>query len=605
MESSSTVARALRRLARHWWRSFRDGLARDELEDRLAAGVSQRSVRERLSNLWPFVRKHRRMGIFGAVLLLLGSLLTLPQPLVSRFLIDEVLLGKQLNLLAVVLGLLAALKLFGMASSVVQSYVFTRFEQTVLLDIQEALLERTLHLPKAFFDDKEVGYLMSRLSSDVQGVRVFFSSYMVQIASSVIRFVGGAALLFWLEWRLAILVVLVLPLLFLGVQFFTDRLRVISHHGMERRAVANRRMQESLASAALIKAFGSEEREVGRVISELRGAFGITLERVAVSSVAGITLSGLGDVARLVVVAVGGWMVIADHWTLGSLFAFQAYVGHVFGPAQFLAHANLQLQTSLAALERVSALFEIVPEENVGTGERVDRLEGGIELREVSFAYDGRDPVLENVSFTIRGGERVAIVGPSGVGKTTLVSLILRFYRPTSGEVLFDGRPASELEVTSLRRRVGYVSQSTLLMSGTVRENLLYGNPEADESAMIAAARVAEIHDFVVGLSDGYDTTVGERGVNFSEGQRQRLAIARALIRDPDILVLDEPSSALDTATEQSVLDQLPVAVRNKTVLVVAHRPSTILAADRALVLKDRGVMEAGSPAEVVSQLLG
>jgi ABC-type multidrug transport system fused ATPase/permease subunit len=600
------MAGALGRLARRWWRSFRDGLARDELEDRLGGvGAADRSVRERLANLWPFVRRHWRMGVLGAALLLFGSLVVLPQPLVSRFLIDEVLLGKRLELLAVVLAVLAGLKLFGMASSVVQSYAFTRFEQTVLLDIQEALLERTLHLPKAFFDDKEVGYLMSRLGSDVQGVRVFFSSYMVQIASSLIRFVGGVALLLWLEWRLALVVVLVLPLLFLGVGFFTQRLRIISHHGMERRAVANRRMQESLASAALIKAFGSEEREVSRVMTELRGAFGIALERVAVSSVAGVTLSGLGDVARLVVVAVGGWMVIADHWTLGSLFAFQAYVGHVFGPAQFLAHANLQLQSALAALERVSALFEIVPEENVGTGDEVDRLEGTIELRDVSFAYDGRDPVLDGVSFSVAAGERVAIVGPSGVGKTTLISLILRFYRPTSGEVLFDGRPASELEVTSLRRRLGYVSQSTLLMSGTVRENLLYGNPEAGEEEMIAAARVAEIHDFVAGLAQGYDTRVGERGVNFSEGQKQRLAIARALIRDPDIVVLDEPSSALDAATEQSVLDHLPEAVQNKTVLVVAHRPSTIQAADRVLVLKDRQVVEAGSPAEVVSQLSG
>ena len=444
---------------------------------------------------------------------------------------------------------------------------------------------------------------MSRLGSDVHGVRVFFSSYMVQIASSLIRFVGGAALLFWLEWRLALVVILVLPMLFVGVRFFTHRLRIISHHGMERRAVANRRMQESLASATLIKAFSSEQQEVGRVMTELRDAFKISLERVAVGSVAGMTLSGLGDVARLVVVAIGGWMVIADHWTLGSLFAFQAYVGHVFGPAQFLANANLQLQTGLAALERVSALFEIVPEENVGSGEPVKRLEGAIELRGVSFSYDGREPVLEGVSFAIKPGEHVAIVGPSGVGKTTLISLLLRFYRPTSGEVLFDDRPASCLEVISLRRRLGYVSQSTLLMSGTIRENLLYGNADADEDAMVAAARVAGIHQFIEGLDEGYDSAVGERGVNFSEGQKQRLAIARALIREPDIVVLDEPSSALDVATERSVFAQLPTAVRNKTLLVVAHRPSTIQAADRVLVLKDRGVVEVGSAAEVVSQL--
>jgi ABC-type multidrug transport system fused ATPase/permease subunit len=354
-------------------------------------------------------------------------------------------------------------------------------------------------------------------------------------------------------------------------------------------------MQESLSATSLIKAFVSEKREVDRMMSELRAAFQISLERLAVGSVASLTLGALGDVAKLVVLVVGAYQVIVSDWSLGSLLAFQAYLGYVYGPAEFLAAANLRLQEALAALERVSALFDIVPEENLDAGKKVERLRGAIEFKNVSFSYDGREPVLQDLSCLIRPGEHVAIVGPSGVGKTTLVSLVLRFYKPTQGEIWFDGRPASEYELRSLRQRIGYVSQSTLLLSGTLSDNLRYGNPEASEKQVVRAARVAGIHDFIVSLPEGYDSLVGERGVNLSEGQKQRLAIARALIKDPDILVLDEPTSSLDSVVEKSIFDALPTLIRDKTLFVVAHRLSTIQNSDRILLLNEKRLIAVGT----------
>ena len=476
-----------------------------------------------------------------------------------------------------------------------QQFYVTRFEQMVTMDIQESLLGHVLRLPKTFFDSKETGYLMSRVSSDAGGLQWFFSSTIVHIVTNILRFVGGLGFLVWLEWRLAVAAVIVLPGLVFMIRYFSDRLRVMSHWLMEQHAQVHSRFQECLSSVPLIKAFSTEDREVSTVVSGMRRIVNLSLEQSTVNSIAGLAIGSMPSAVNLSVLVIGAYWVITGHWSLGSLFAFQSYLGYVFGPAEFLASANMGLQGARASLERVSALFDLVPEENTGKGLRVDRLHGDIEFRNVSFSYDAHNPVLKDISFRVRQGERVAIVGPSGVGKTTLVSLLLRFYRPTSGEVYFDDIPASDIDVQALRRRIGYVSQSTLLLSGTVMENLKYGNPEAMDEEVMRAAEAANIHDFIVSLPAGYDTEIGQNGVSLSEGQRQRLSIARALVKHPDILVLDEPSSALDNLTEKSIFRSLPFVVRNKTLFVVAHRLSTIEDADWILLLNECRLVAVGT----------
>jgi ABC-type multidrug transport system fused ATPase/permease subunit len=582
-----------------WFTYLKRGLSRTLPDDRIAGWRDYAGPKANLKNLRPFLARHWRKGVLGVLLVILASLLSFPQPLVRRALIDDVILGRQLNLLAVVVLLMVGFRVLDMLTGSLQRFYFVRLEQEVLLDVQHDLLDRTLRFPKSFFDDEETGYLMSRLSSDVMGLRWFFSSTLVNVASSALRLVGGVGFLFYLEWRLAIAALVIIPALMVCVRYFSRKIRILSHQGMERQADVSRRMQESLSSAALIKAFVSEEREVGRVVAALGKALQITLEQTAVGSMANIAIGGLGDVAKLVVLVVGAYLVIMGDWSLGSLLAFQSYVEYVYSPAQFLAAAGLQLQNALAALERVSALYDIVPEE-AGIGVNVERLSGEIEFKDVSFSYDDQHSVLQNVSCHIRPGDHVAIVGPSGVGKTTLVSLILRFYKPTAGEIWFDGCPASDYEVSALRRRIGYVSQSTLLLSGTVMDNLRYGNPDASEEEVVRAAKVAGIHEFIASLPGGYDAPVGEKGVNLSEGQKQRLAIARALIKAPDILVLDEPTSALDSVVERSIFDALPALVRDKTLFVVAHRLSTIQNSDRILLLNESRLVAIGTHQELL-----
>ena len=568
--------------------------------DSIAGDGGYGGLKPDLRNLRPYLVRHWKRGLLGFLLIIVSTLLAFPQPLITRYIIDDVILARQLALLAGAILLLIIVVLGEKLASVLEQFYLARFEQQVTLDIQHDLIERTLHLPKAFFDNTQTGYLMSRLTADVEGLRWFFSSTIVHIISNVLRFFGGIGFLFYLEWRLALIVVIILPGLGLCMRYFTGKIYVLNHQNMEQQAQVSSHFQESLSSVSLIKAFSSEASTIRTLMSELKAAFHLSLEQTTVGSVANLLIASMPGVARAIVLALGAYWVIKDQWTLGSLLAFQAYLGYVFGPAQLLATANIQLQKALAALQRVSALFDCVPEENVGTGVVVDHLTGELEFKDVAFSYDRREIVLVDVSFHAKAGEKVAIVGPSGVGKTTLLSLILCFYRPTKGEIYFDGRPASDYEVRSLRQRIGYVSQSPLLVSGSIMDNLSYGSPEVSKDQVIRAAKAAGIHDFIAGLSEGYDVEIGESGVNLSEGQRQRLSLARALLKDPDILVLDEPTSALDSLTEESILGSLPSFAHNKTVFVVASRLPTIKDSDRILLLNENRLVATGKHEELI-----
>ena len=556
-------------------------------DDQISPDRKYLKLRDCLGHIYPSALKNWKTGTVTYGLLIISSLLTYPQPMINRYLIDDVILNKHLKLLIPVLLLLLGIAAVSALVDQFQAFYSTRFSQEVTLDIQQKLLNRVFALPKTFFDHTHKGYLMSRLTSDVSGVNWFFSGTVAQVIMQLFRFIGGAGFLFYLEWRLAIPVMLSLPIPFFATIFFAKRSYVISHINRERNARFYSIFQEMFSSIPLIKAFSKEKKAENDIVREIKNNNQAVNEQAILNSFNNHVMSVMPNAAKFFVLALGSYWVIQGVWTVGSLLAFLSYLAFVYGPANYLAASANQLQSTRAALERVAALINTIPEDNIESGEMVKSLNGEVEFKNVNFEYELNKPVLKSVSFKAASGEHWAIIGKSGVGKTTLASLIMRFYKPRSGGIFFDGKNISEYNVRALRERIGFVSQHTELLSGSILDNLKMGNDGASFDAVVNACRIADIHEHIESLPEKYNTLLDEEGANLSEGQKQRISIARALVKFPDILIMDEPTSALDNVTEHSIYAMLPEAVKGKTLFTIAHRLNTVKSADKILFLRE------------------
>ncbi|HEX9285363.1 MAG TPA: lipid A export permease/ATP-binding protein MsbA [Nitrospirales bacterium] len=510
--------------------------------------------------------------------------------------IDEVFINRNetwLILLPVVLMAVSALK--GVASYG-QTYLMVYVGTRVVTDIRQQLFGHLMRLPISFHLKNPSSRMMSRVINDVNWIQNAVSGVLKDLFQQSLTFLVLLGVVFYQNWRLTLLSIVVIPLSVYPMVRFGARLRRLATTGQERTADMSTALQETLTGIRIVKGFTREAAEDRRFARVNEAYFRTWMKSTQVSAFTSPVLETVGVLGVAGIIWYGGWQVMHGTMTSGTFFSFLTAVFLMYNPVKRLASANNSIQQALSAAERVFAVLDVPTEAAQDTGVRnLDGVRSAIELRDVSFQYEGVETwALQGISLTVKAGEVLALVGSSGAGKTTLVNLIPRFYDPTKGAILIDGVDLREIRLAALRRRIGIVSQETLLFDDTVRNNIAYGRDDVTDDAIIEAARAAFAHDFIVRMPNGYDTLIGENGVKLSGGERQRLAIARALLRNPPILILDEATSSLDTESERMVQMALANLMKGRTTFVIAHRLSTVQRASRIVVLADGRIVEIG-----------
>ncbi len=604
-----------------------------------------------LKRVLHYAQPYRRHIVGMLVLILITTGTGLLLPLIFRRMIDYTIPAgdvPQLILLALALLIIPAFNGF---VNVFQRQLNARVGEGVVYDLRVDLFARLQRMSLRFFTHTKVGELMSRLNNDVVGAQNAISNTIVSIVTNLIQATAVLLVMLTLEWHLTIISVLILPLFILAARHLGTRLRDVSRQQMDANAAMNAMMVETLniGGALLVKLFGRRDVETDRFAARAREVRNTGIRRAVVGVIFFVIIGLLSAVGTALVYGIGGYLVIQRAFTIGTIVAFGAYLTSLYSALQGLANAPVDFATSMVSFERVFEVIdlptEIVEQPNALELQTVN---GDLIFEDVSFRYDlgeknllsevqrfgqmsqvravlsgdergpnghretnaeelpapsqARIAALDHISFNARPGQLTALVGPSGAGKTTLTYLIPRLYDPSAGRILIDGHDLRDVTLDSLAEQIGMVTQETHLFHDTIRTNLVYAKLDASQAEIEVAARAANIHDFIMGLPDRYDTIVGERGYRLSGGEKQRIALARVILKNPRILVLDEATSSLDSESEALIQEALKRVMAGRTSIVIAHRLSTILAADLILVL-DRGqIVERGRHAELLAQ---
>lgn len=556
--------------------------------------------RESLQSFLSYIKPFWKNILMVSVSLLASTLLSLSIPwIIGVQLIDKVILEESLSLEVVMLMFIGAIlgkELFDFLND----YFMELLAENISHDLRTQFYDHLQHVPLSFLDRSYTGDLLARISSDVNTVANTLNSLISDLGTNLFTLLGIIFFLFTINVDLTFMVLPTLPVLLFVVSLFRGRIKRTSKIINKAKGDLMARASEVLSGVRVVRSFVKEEEE-SRVFSNksmgiLRSKMGLMkLSAIYSSSVSLIVLTGM-----VLVIWFGTPMAMTGTITVGSFFVYLNYIRRIHSPVKGLSKANFKFQKALAAADRLFYLNS-VPERSLGPGlVELPPIEGHIKFADVSFGYLDRDLVLRNFNLEIQPKEVVAIVGSSGCGKTTIMNLLLGFYEVEKGEITVDGYPIDEVDLKSLRSQIGVVSQETFLFSGTVGENIGYGKEAATEEEIQHAAKLANAHDFIVGLPRGYDSKIGERGVNLSSGQKQRIAIARALIKDPKILILDEATSNVDSASELLIQEALEQNMKEKTTIIIGHRLSTVMRAQKIITLEKGKIVETGTHQELL-----
>lgn len=562
----------------------------------------QKPSRQETVRLLSYLKPYRLQMVVAIIALLLGSAIGLIFPLIIQDLINLVLAESNLAELNRITLILIAAFLFRAILYYIQNYWLSFVGERIVVDLRTEVYSHLHTLSLRFFTDRRVGELVSRLASDVTMIRTALTNNIAILIGQFITFVGSLVLMLMLNWQLTFFILILAPLVILSAAYFGARLRKISTTIQDQIADSTATAEEALNNIRIVKAFTRETYEVDRYEYNVNLSFKAMMKANVWRSLFGSLISFMGFASIALILWFGGREVIAGRLTAGALIAFLVYGINIAASLGSFTTLYTQIQEASGASRRI---FEILNEEpdikNALNVVSPSTVKGHIVFTDVSFAYPDSQHVLHNINLEIEPGEILALVGPSGAGKSTLFNLIPRFYDPTSGQVSLDGINLKDISINALRKQVGMVPQETQLFSGTIRQNLQYGKLDAGEEEIKAAARAANAEEFILQLPDQYDTIVGERGVKLSGGQRQRISIARAILKDPRILLLDEATSSLDSASEGLVQEALERLMVGRTTIIIAHRLSTVLIANRIAVLESGRLIEIGNHNELMA----
>jgi ATP-binding cassette, subfamily B, bacterial len=566
------------------------------------------------------LRPHWKTLVFAFIAVIGESVTDLLEPWPLKIVLDYVLSSKQmpdwlasfislifgqdktaaLNFAVIAIVTIAAV---GAISSYTENYLTTSIGQRVMHDLRRMLYYHIQRLSLAYHDQKRTGDLISRVTSDIDSIQSLISSVLLGMIVQLLTLLGMICVMFYLNWKFTLIALSIAPPLFLVVYSFTRRIKQASRAVRRKEGALVSVLQEVLSSIRVVQAFTREDYEQRRFEQE-------SMESVEMALHARNLKAKLPPIVEIVVAAgtclviwYGARLVLSGQLSVGALVVFFLYLGKMYKPMRELSKMTDTISKAAVGFERIREVLETdMIVRDLHGARHAPRFKGQIELENISFGYERDNLVVKDISLKIKPGQLAALVGPTGAGKTTIISLIPRFYDPVSGQVKIDGTDVRRFKVKSLRQQISFVLQESLLFRATVWQNIAYGKPEATREEIIDAARLANAHEFIEKMPEGYDTMIGERGVTLSGGQRQRIAIARAIIRNAPILILDEPSSGLDAASEQLVFDALNRLMEGKTSIVIAHRLATIRRADVIFVIKDGMVVESGTHQELIAQ---
>lgn len=555
-----------------------------------------------LKQFFSYYKPHRRLFIIDFTSAVIVAILELAFPLAVQWLIDDLLVDGNWNLIVTISILLFAVYLLSTFLQYVVSYLGHKLGINIETDMREELFTHVQRQSFRFFDNTKTGHIMSRITNDLFDIGELAHHGPEDFFIAIMTFTGAFWIMFTINPTLALIALVMVPLLVALVTFCNIAMNKAWHQMYHNIADVNARVEDAVSGVRVVQSFTNEDFELNRFKGD-NGRF--RKAKIKAYKVMAGTHSSIYMMTRfltLIVLIVGAWLSINGKLSYGELVSFVLYTNVLIKPIDKISALLELYPKGMAGFRRFREMLSKEPEiKDAPNAVSVDKLDGNIKFEKVDFSYDDQQQVLEDIDLQITPGETIAFVGPSGAGKTTICSLIPRFYDINSGAITIDGIDVRQMTKKSLRAQIGIVQQDVFLFTGTVRENIAYGNHQASEEDIIDAAQKAHLHDVITKLPDGYDTQIGERGLKLSGGQKQRLAIARTFLKNPPILILDEATSALDTETERIIQQSLDQLAENRTTLVIAHRLATIRDADRVVVVTNDGIAEEGSYQELLA----